>query len=214
MRLLSLDTSTAALSVALVADGAVVAAVRREVGTGHGEQLAPAVREVLAAAPGRLDAVLVGLGPGPFTSLRVGIATAAAFADASGVPVLGACSLDLLAAPGVVVAQDARRREAYWARYDGRARRVEGPAVEAREALAARLAPEQVVVGAGAVLLGRPEPAPELRWPPAERLAGLLGPRLAEVLAGAPAGPLVPLYLRRPDAEAVAAGAAPRLAVP
>lgn len=201
MRLLCLDTSTAALGVAVVQDGEVVAALTREVGVRHGELLAPAVRELLHAAPGRLDAVAVGLGPGPFTSLRVGIATAAALAAAHGVPAHGACSLDLLAAPDVVVAQDARRKEVYWARYDDGGARVEGPSVESRESLAGRLPAGVRVVGAGAVLLGRTQPDPGWVWPRAQRLWGLVAGRL-----GGAGEALVPLYLRRPDAQERARG--------
>jgi len=129
MRLLCLDTSTAAVTVALVEDGAVVRERTEVAFNRHGELLAPAVRTVLAGE--RFDAVAVGLGPGPFTGLRAGIATAAALADAAGVPVYGACSLDLLAAPDAVVVQDARRKEVYWAAYDTHGARVDGPHVAA-----------------------------------------------------------------------------------
>lgn len=197
MRLLCLDSSTAALTVALVTDGETAAAIDAEVGIRHGELLAPAVRDVLAASPGPLDGVAVGLGPGPFTSLRVGIATAAALADAHGVPAYGACSLDLLAGPDVVVVQDARRREVYWAAYGADGRRTSGPHVSAREPI--ELPPGLAVRGAGAVLLGLPEPPPHQRWPRAAALWGLVADRLG-------AGPgdrdvLAPLYLRRPDAQ-------------
>lgn len=212
MRLLCLDSSTAALTVALVEDGLTLAAVDLEVGVRHGELLAPALRDVLATAPGRPGAVAVGLGPGPFTSLRVGIATAAALADASGVPAYGACSLDLLAAPDVLVAQDARRKEVYWARYDAVGARVEGPAVESRESLAARLPAQATVLGAGAELLGLAAPTGELVWPKAERLWALVLPAIE---GGRPVAPLTPLYLRRPDAkEAVRRDTTPAASLP
>ncbi len=80
-----------------------------------------------------LDAVVVGCGPGPFTGLRVGMATAAAYGHALGVPVYGVCSLDaigVLTTGDVLVVTDARRREVYWARYrDGV--RIDGPGVSA-----------------------------------------------------------------------------------
>ena len=77
---------------------------------------------------------MVGCGPGPFTGLRVGMATAAAYGHALGIPVYGVCSLDAIGsnrtAGDVLVVTDARRREVYWARYrDGL--RIEGPAVDA-----------------------------------------------------------------------------------
>ncbi|MGV0602167.1 tRNA (adenosine(37)-N6)-threonylcarbamoyltransferase complex dimerization subunit type 1 TsaB, partial [Mycolicibacterium pulveris] len=102
----------------------------------HAERLTPNVVDALADAKVRfydLDAIVVGCGPGPFTGLRVGMATAAAFGHALGVPVHGVCSLDALGVETtgeVLVVTDARRREVYWARYrDGV--RVAGPAVNA-----------------------------------------------------------------------------------
>jgi len=123
----------------------------------HAEVLVPMVRTVLAAvgaAVTDVTQVVVGTGPAPFTGLRVGLVTARTLADALGVPLVGVCSLDVLAlqalqdgsAPGTgtyLVVSDARRREVYWARYradgpPGRRRpvRVEGPGVLAPAALA------------------------------------------------------------------------------
>lgn len=113
----------------------------------HNEVLTPLIRTCLndaglggGAAP--VGAVVVGCGPGPFTGLRVGMATAASFADAWGVPAHGACSLDALAHPGgeplrgdVMAVTDARRREVYVAAYrDGQ--RIWGPAVMSAAACA------------------------------------------------------------------------------
>src|SRR5215467_911963 len=91
----------------------------------HGELLAPSVAAVLADAghrAGDLGAVVAGVGPGPFTGLRVGLVTAVAVADTLGIPAYGVCTLDAIGAvagPGrVLVATDARRREVYWAVYD------------------------------------------------------------------------------------------------
>ena len=102
----------------------------------HAEQLTPNVLAALADAGltvGDLGAVVVGCGPGPFTGLRVGMATAAAYGHALGIPVHGVCSLDAIGigtAGDALVVTDARRREVYWARYrDGV--RVAGPAVNA-----------------------------------------------------------------------------------
>ena len=133
--LLALDTSTAVVSVAVLDDhGAVLAQAGVEAGQKHGETLAPLVRAVLAEAGVPLAAVtrvVVGVGPGPFTGLRVGMVTAVALGSALGVPVVGVCSLDGLLTPGdgadVLAVTDARRKEVYWARYrDGE--RVAGPA--------------------------------------------------------------------------------------
>lgn len=112
----------------------------------HNEVLTPFIMECcdeVGVTPSDLDAVIVGVGPGPFTGLRVGMATAAAFGDALDIPVIGVCSLDGLAwnavsdAPQhegemIIVATDARRREVYWATYrisDGHPVRVTEPEV-------------------------------------------------------------------------------------
>ena len=100
MLALVLDTSTPAVTAGLVdlEDLRVLAEAVQVDGRRHGELLALGVREVLKA--GTPEVVVVGVGPGPFTGLRVGIVTAAAFAEARGLPVRGVCSLDGLAAPG------------------------------------------------------------------------------------------------------------------
>jgi len=164
-----------------------------------------------AVAP---DAIVCGAGPGPFTGLRVGMVTAAALGDGFGVPVYGVCSLDAIAVAAssgyavsggaavadLLVATDARRREVYWAAYRGCAR-VDGPHVQ-RPAELARLLPSLGVTaaaGAGAVLyadvLGLP--LLDLPYPTA---AGLVAVAAGALRSGAPPQPLVPLYLRRPDA--------------
>jgi tRNA threonylcarbamoyl adenosine modification protein YeaZ len=204
---LGLDTSTPAVSVALVdldldldrgplAECVVVDARR------HGELLADGIRSVLRDAGvtrQSLGAIAVGLGPGPFTGLRVGIVTAAALSDGLGIPSYGICSLDALGSGERVAMTDARRREVYWARYDGAGARVVGPAVAKPADLVDDLRGVPVV-GAGAltyadVLTGldlRTEP----RYPSAVAIVGAVAARIGQ----AP-DPLVPLYLRRPDAE-------------
>ncbi len=148
-----------------------------------------------------LDAVVVGLGPGPFTGLRVGLVTAAVIADARGIPAYGVCSLDGIAgavdASSLIVASDARRREVYWARYvDGL--RVDGPDV----ARPADVPTDAVAMaGSGARLyesvLGLP--LLDADYPSVWALASRAADR---VRGGAPTEPLTPLYLRRPDAVA------------
>jgi tRNA threonylcarbamoyl adenosine modification protein YeaZ len=154
VQVLALDTSSPAVSAALVrlgAAGAEVVAERVVIDARrHGELLAQGVREVLAGV--RPDAVVVGTGPGPFTGLRVGLMTAAATADALGVPAYGVCSLDALAEGDVVVVTDARRKEVYWARYAA-GERVEGPAVSRPGDLAAALPRGSRLVGAGGPLV-------------------------------------------------------------
>ncbi|MBL7257003.1 tRNA (adenosine(37)-N6)-threonylcarbamoyltransferase complex dimerization subunit type 1 TsaB [Paractinoplanes lichenicola] len=139
MLVLALDTATPASTAALVevtADGLRGLAERRTVDPrAHGEKLAPEIEATLAEAgvrPRDLGAIVAGLGPGPFTGLRVGLVTAASMGQALGIPTYGVCSLDGLgraAGPGrVLIATDARRREVYFATYrDGV--RVQGPDV-------------------------------------------------------------------------------------
>lgn len=175
----------------------------------HGELLMPAVDRVLSeagAAIGDVTGIVVGTGPGPYTGLRVGLVTAAAFGDALGVPVHGVCTLDGIAyAAGLagldgpfVVATDARRKEVYWARYDSPRERVTEPAVD-RPADIAQTVAGLPAVGAGAALY--PEVFTDVRAPEhqsAGALAALAAVRLAE---GAEFAPPLPLYLRRPDAQ-------------
>ena len=218
MLVLALDTSSPAVSAALVrvepqgsevlAEHVVVDARR------HGELLALGVRAVLDGRPAtRLAAVVVGLGPGPFTGLRVGLVTAASMGDALGVPAYGVCSLDAVGQGERVVVTDARRKEVYWARYDT-AGRVEGPAVERPADLAERLRGSGArLVGAGAVLhrdafAGLPVDDSAVH-PSGPELVALAADRL---LAGAPSEALTPLYLRRPDA--VQPGATKRVTSP
>lgn len=209
MLLLALDTATPAVTVALhdgtTARGTIAESSRVDARR-HGELLLPAVDRVLADAGLGLDAVtavVVGVGPGPYTGLRVGLMTAAAFGSALGVPVHGVCTLDALAyAAGIetdfVVATDARRKEVYWARYSGPRTRTAGPAVDRPADIAEQVA-GLPAVGAGALLY--PDAFTEVRGPEqvsAAALAALAAERLA---AGADLEPPRPLYLRRPDAQ-------------
>ncbi|MEV8455195.1 tRNA (adenosine(37)-N6)-threonylcarbamoyltransferase complex dimerization subunit type 1 TsaB [Streptomyces sp. NPDC052095] len=204
-----MDTATPAVTVALH-DGTTVVAESGQVDARrHGELLLPTVDRVLAEAGVKLDAVtglVVGVGPGPYTGLRVGLATAAAFGSALSVPVHGLCTLDGLAyAAGLAgltgpfaVATDARRKEVYWARYEDPRTRTAGPAVDRPADIAEQLA-GLPVVGAGAVLY--PEAFPDARTPEhvsAGALAALAAERLA---AGDELLEPLPLYLRRPDAQ-------------
>lgn len=201
---LTIDTATPAVTAGVVdcgGDGLEVLAEGVTIDArAHAERITPNVLAVLADAKltiGDIDAVVVGCGPGPFTGLRVGMATAAAYGHALEVPVYGVCSLDAIGgqtAGETLVVTDARRREIYWARYrDGI--RVEGPAVNA----AADVEP-----GTAAAVAGSPDhaalfdlPHCEPTYPTARGLAAAVD------WSEAPA-PVVPLYLRRPDAKTLA----------
>jgi tRNA threonylcarbamoyl adenosine modification protein YeaZ len=205
--LLALDTATPAVTVALHDGTAVIASSSQVDARRHGELLLPSVDRLLAAAGLRIDAVtavVVGVGPGPYTGLRVGLMTADTFGLALGVPVHGVCTLDGLAyAAGVesgpfVVATDARRKEVYWARYADSRTRLTDPAVDRPADIAGQVA-GLPAVGAGALLY--PDTFPDAREPEhvsAAALAALAAERLA---AGEELPPPRPLYLRRPDAQ-------------
>ena len=96
MRTLVIDTATTACSVALIDDGAVVARRHEVVGRGHAERLVPMIAELPGG--GRADRILVDVGPGSFTGVRVGIAAARGLAFGWSVPVRGYSSLALVAA--------------------------------------------------------------------------------------------------------------------
>lgn len=206
--LLAFDTATAQVSVA-VHDGSDVVAERvSEQAMKHGEHLAPLIAEALASAGATVSdvtGIAVGVGPGPFTGLRVGLVTARTLGLALDVPVHGVCTLDVLAAEAVasgavvgdfLVATDARRKEVYVAGYSAEGTRLSGPDV-LRPADAASLRP---VVGEGAVLYPADFPhavgpvRPNAGWLARLVLSGTVEPLDPE-----------PLYLRRPDAVATAA---------
>ena len=213
--LLAFDTATPAVTVALRGDEGVLAEHTEVDARRHGELLAPGIEKVLAAA-GRarteLTGVAVGVGPGPFTGLRVGLMTARALGDALEIPVHGVCTLDILAAevmsaaqgPGsaadgrFAVATDARRREVYWATYDAAGRRETDPFVDRPAEIAERLT-GLAVAGQGPRLY--PEQFPHA-LEPALPSAAVLAELTARLLREDPAALLLPhpLYLRRPDA--------------
>ncbi|MEW4988443.1 tRNA (adenosine(37)-N6)-threonylcarbamoyltransferase complex dimerization subunit type 1 TsaB [Corynebacterium sp. 045007] len=209
MNILAVDTSTPQVTAGIVRDGETVAEKLHLDARAHNEVLVPLIQQCLTDSgveATELDAVVVGCGPGPFTGLRVGMATAASFADALGIPCYGICSLDALAG-GVgdeLVVTDARRREVYFAAYrDGQ--RVFGPAVakpadvmellkEELAAEAADFAPSQARGSLSHIeqVTGL-EVAAEQVFPTPTAMVEAVD------FDSAP-GPLVPLYLRRPDA--------------
>lgn len=200
MLLLAVDTATPAVTVALHDGESVVAESNQVDARRHGELLLPSVDKVLAEAGVTLEAVtgvVVGVGPGPYTGLRVGLVTASTFAAVLGVPVHGLCTLDGLAyaagAAGIegpfTVATDARRKEVYWARYEDPRTRVGEPAVDRPADIAEQVA-GLTAVGQGALLY--PEVFQDARGPEhqsAAALASLAAERLAAGLEFLPPTP-------------------------
>jgi tRNA threonylcarbamoyl adenosine modification protein YeaZ len=198
---LAIDTATV-VAVGLARGEQPLAGAVVEDRMAHVERLVPLIHSVCTEAGvslGDLDQIVVGLGPGPFTGLRVGVVTARMLAEVGGVGSHGVCTLDVLAAQfaaqhpetvsDFVVATDARRREVYWACYSGDGTRLEGPSVSAPDQV-----PRRPTVGPGADL-----------YP--EALESVPGPRILDPAVLAVAGPRLPsagrepLYLRRPDAN-------------
>ena len=177
---LVLDTSTSRTSVALFDSGKELWSGFHDGAMDHGRALSELVGNVLRENP-VINEVRVGMGPGPFTGLRVGIAFAHTFALARGIPCIGFCGLDAIAFDDdeYIAVTDARRKEVYWARYNNGAR-VDGPHVSLPTEL-----PEGKYVGEGAVKYN---------------LSSHGGfPDLAKAIALS-GNVTEPLYLRRPDA--------------
>ena len=217
---LAIDTSTPVTSAALVRGDQPVATFQHSDRTAHGEVLAPGIRALLHeadATAGQVARVVVGVGPGPFTGLRVGVVTATVLAHSIGAELVGVCSLDALSLQAgaaafagggwLLAGTDARRREVYVAGYDGPGRRVFGPVVLAPAG--ARERAEEIVGAfddrhlrfAGAGIAGAPDvfgPGVQPLTPDAASLAVGVNGGLLEHL------PVHPLYLRPADAVASA----------
>ncbi|HTW21745.1 MAG TPA: tRNA (adenosine(37)-N6)-threonylcarbamoyltransferase complex dimerization subunit type 1 TsaB [Mycobacteriales bacterium] len=219
MLLLALDTSTPAVTVAVAAleaaspstpgSGVVVnplASASEVAQNRHGELLAPMIAGALAragASAADLGAIAVGVGPGPFTGLRVGIVTARAMADALGLPAYAESSLRLLTRGPAGVVTDARRKQVYWAVVTEHGFEA-GPDLAPAEDAARRFTTAGVTEVAGQGALLYPEAfqgfhvSADEAFPNPVTLAHLVAERAS---AGAPADELRPLYLRRPDAK-------------
>jgi tRNA threonylcarbamoyladenosine biosynthesis protein TsaB len=220
---LGIETSTRQVGCAIGDERVVLGAVTVARDQRHTETLVPAIQFLLGSAGftmAHVDAVAVGLGPGLFTGLRVGVATARALAQARDLPLLGVSSLDLvahrarMAGRPIVVAMDARRGELFWARYEpvpGGARRlgddhVDPPAVVAAAVAELRTA---VLVGDGvarypgtfAGMAGVELVGGEAALPSPAVLVELAAPRLAAGERTSPAD-VLPCYVRAPDAAA------------
>ena len=202
--ILALDTSTAACTAALLLpDGTIVASRDEEVGRGHAERLVPMISEMLEGhVPTRL---LVGVGPGSFTGLRVGIAAAHGLAIGWSIPLTGMNSLALLAAaapPGegkVAAATTGGHGELFVQSFDRKKLSATGPILNLTPEKAAKKVDAPLVVGSGAEALvaarGSGEALP--LFPMSSR--ALMLPELLRLLE------CKPIYVRAPDARPKAA---------
>ena len=195
MNVLAIDTSVGVSVAILRSNGELTQSQAVDHGM-QGELTAELISQVVANSGieiSEITDVVVGVGPGPFTGLRVGLVTAAVFAHARNIPIHGICSLDAIAfdyAKPCVVVTDARRKELYWARYEDK--RIGEPQVSKPEDLLAQF-PDSEFVGPGAQLY--PDfisgNVMELQ---AGSLARLFASGTAQLVD------VSPMYLRKPDA--------------
>jgi len=195
MNVLAIDTSVGVSVAILRSSGEVTQSQAIDHGM-QGELTAELISKVVTDSGLNIQEitdVVVGVGPGPFTGLRVGLVTAAVFAHARGIPIHGICSLDAIAfdhARVCVVVTDARRKELYWARYDGI--RIGEPQVSKPEVIASQF-PDSKFVGPGAQLY--PDfISGEVMELKAGSLAKLFMSGSAQLVE------VSPMYLRKPDA--------------
>jgi tRNA threonylcarbamoyladenosine biosynthesis protein TsaB len=224
MLILGIETATDQVSCAIGGHEGVLALFEVLRGRRHAETVAPAIEMICRQADVTLDeigAIAVDVGPGLFTGMRVGIATAKAMAQALRVPVIPIASLDLLAFPLrhadrlIATVVDARRDEVYFAFYrqvPGGLQRVTGPAVGSVDDLVGELlarGEESLCVGDGAlrhrelIATGARRVEFAEQWLAHPSAAPLVQLAHAKALREewVPGSAVVPLYLRRPDAE-------------
>lgn len=218
--ILGFDTATPDTVVAVLRDGADPVELRHTPAPGerpqHGQQLLPLVREALERAGLQftdLQRIGVGVGPGTFTGLRIGVATARALAQSSGAELAAVSTLDVLAAgtehnSPVLAVLDARRGQAFVAAYDEARTRLAGPAAVAPEDLAAWADPARgtwLAVGDGAVRFQEQLGPVGVQVPPENsplhRVSAVALCRLAREADPTDRDTLIPEYVRAPDAE-------------
>jgi tRNA threonylcarbamoyladenosine biosynthesis protein TsaB len=220
--ILGFDTATADAAVAVAVGGELVSERRKGPDPGgrprHAAVLMGEIEAAVAPAGGwkRIDQIAVGIGPGTFTGLRVGIATARALGQARGLPVAAVGSLAALAQGAAERAPDrprlalidARRGEVFAALYDASAIQLWEPATADPEALARRLAGldrAPVAVGDGSLRFRRQLESAGVEIPPDADPAHHMAARhicaLAATIEPGPSIDVKPAYLRRPDAE-------------
>ncbi len=226
MKLLAVETSTLTGAVALLDGDTVVAECRLNIAVTHSERLLAAVDHTLGAARwtlGDVEGLVVAVGPGSFTGLRIGVSTVKSLAFATGTPLIGVPTLDALAwtlpfaAHPVCPILDAKKDEVYAALYRTEAgwlERLTEYRALAPETLAAELTQERrgpvIFLGDGVApfapiltrILGRDARfAPPGCWLPSAATLGELGRRALTRGERADPAALVPLYVRRSEAE-------------
>lgn len=229
-RIVAVESSSAWTSLAIADDGIVRGEAEHEDARGHVEAIGDLFADVIApilrdGIP--VSGVVCGVGPGPYSGLRVGIAYARALALAWDSPVVGVCSLDALAAAhsaeqpgrnpsGYIVTSDARRGEVYWAHYDAVGTRVSGPLVGPISDIPSgpTLVDDHMRARDHVTFLARHDLLTPGAWP-VDRLHlaldeldthGDAGTRTAQALAGRTLLPAQPLYLRGADVTMPARG--------
>jgi tRNA threonylcarbamoyladenosine biosynthesis protein TsaB len=215
MRVLAIETSTLAGGVALLDDGRVIAEYALDVAVTHSERIMAAVDSLARGAgwrPGDLQGIAVAVGPGSFTGLRIGLATAKGLALALGLPIAAVPTLDAMAAMFPFAAWPicpviaARRNEVYASLF-----RAAPPDMTREwdylaltpEALAGRLVEPTILVGDGAARVAsvHARVAPAIPRIPSAAAVGVLGTERLRRHETVPAASLVPLYLRPSEAE-------------
>ena len=217
--ILGFDTSTAASAACVLSDDGVANELLPDpgalsAGPAHARELLPAIMKVMdeAAVPfGRLEAISVGVGPGTFTGLRIGIATARTLASANGLPLRPVSSLAALAAgidsSSALAFIDAKRGELFAALYEREEQRwgplVAAPEEVARRAAGAGLRPR--AAGDGSIRFRGVLEAAGIRVDPDESRSHVLRAlhvcRLARAVPDALPESVLPDYLRAPDAK-------------
>lgn len=213
MALLALDTSTELCTVALLKDGRLTGELRQKVKTGHAGMLLQLIDNLLTLCDcpkTSIDHIAVGRGPGSFTGIRIGIATAKGLAMALNCMLSGVCSLDAMAYGArpsripIMPIMDARKGEVFCARYAPDGERLTPYLNLSPEQVRAAVEQETLLIGTGLELYGATLaatlgsnylPGPQVLWHPSAAMIGTLASEHPEKYTD-----VTPLYVRASDA--------------
>ncbi len=218
MRILALETSSSAASIAALDGDSLLLEIDLDPQRRSACTLAPGIKALLAQVgwtPAQVELVAVGIGPGSFTGLRLGVMTAKAFAFATESAILGVGTLDAIAARAetsgaICAAIDAQRDEVYCGVFtrepSGDVRAAGSIAIKAAERWVAELPTDSMATGPALVKLADQLPpstlvAPRELWLPSAAVVGRLAALRAQPGARDDLWQLAPLYLRRSAAE-------------